>query len=81
MRGSQTGGRDKGPTYPRDDHDRRRSEAGDTLVEILIALTIVGIAATAILLAFATAISGSGNHRNEVTLDTMLRAASEEATV
>ncbi len=80
MRGSQTGGRDKGPTYPRDDHDRRRSEAGDTLVEILIALTIVGIAATAILLAFATAISGSGNHRNEVTLDTMLRAASEEAT-
>ncbi len=62
------------------DEDRRRSEAGDTLVEILIALAIMGIAATAILLAFTTAISGSGDHRSEVTLDSMLRAASEEAT-
>ena len=60
--------------------DRRRSEAGDTLVEILIALTVIGIAATAILLAFATTISGSGAHRNEVNLDTMLRTASAEVT-
>ena len=60
--------------------DRRRSEAGDTLIEILIALAVIGIAATAILLAFATTISGSGQHRNLVTMDTMLRSASAEVT-
>ncbi len=60
--------------------DRRRSEAGDTLIEILIALAVMGIAATAILLAFATTISGSGDHRNAVTLDSMLRTASAEVT-
>ena len=60
--------------------DRRRSEVGDTLVEILIALAVIGIAGTAILLAFATSISGSGEHRNLVTLDTMLRTASAEVT-
>ena len=60
--------------------DRRRSEAGDTLVEILIALTVIGVAGMAILLAFATAISGSGQHRNAVTMDTMLRTAAAEVT-
>ena len=60
--------------------DRRRSEAGDTLVEVLMALVVVGIAATAILLAFATSISGSGTHRNAATLDTMLRTAAAEVT-
>ncbi len=60
--------------------DYRRSEAGDTLVEILIALTVIGVAATAILLAFATAISGSGAHRNVATMDTMLRTAAAEVT-
>ncbi len=60
--------------------DRRRSEAGDTLVEILIALAVIGIAATAILLAFATSISGSGAHRNATTMDTMLRTAAAEVT-
>ena len=60
--------------------DRRRSEAGDTLVEILIALAVIGIASTAILLAFATSISGSGAHRNVTTMDTMLRTAAAEVT-
>ena len=58
--------------------DRRRSEAGDTLVEILIALTVIAVASTAILLAFATSISGSGAHRNVTTMDTMLRTAAVE---
>ena len=58
----------------------RRSEAGDTLIEILIALTVIGVAATAILLAFATTISGSSDHRNFVTMDTMLRTAAAEVT-
>ena len=60
--------------------DRRRSEAGDTLVEILITLAVIGIAATAIMLAFATSISGSGSHRNVATMDTMLRTASAEVS-
>jgi type II secretory pathway pseudopilin PulG len=71
--------RDNGGSVPGAE-DRRRSEAGDTLVEILIALTVLGIAATAILLAFATSISGSGEDRNLVTMDTMLRTASAEVT-
>lgn len=80
MRRSKPVEQSKGPKGPRPSQDRRRSEAGDTLVEILIALSIIGIAATAILLAFATTISGSGAHRNEVTLDTMLRTASTEVS-
>src|SRR5271165_4235402 len=80
MRRSQPEGRREGSPQPSRIKDRPRSEAGDTLVEILIALTVIGIAATAILLAFATTISGSGDHRNEVNLDTMLRTASAEVT-
>ena len=79
MRQSRPEGRREDVLQPSAE-DRRRSEAGDTLVEILIALTVIGIAATAILLAFATSISGSGAHRNEVNLDTMLRTASAEVT-
>ena len=50
------------------------------MIEILISLTVLGTAALAILLAFATSISGSGEHRNVVTFDTMVRTASAEAT-
>ena len=53
---------------------------GDTLVEILITLTVIGIGATAILLAFATSISGSGQERSAATFDTMLRTAAAEVT-
>ncbi|MGO8826430.1 MAG: hypothetical protein ACLQU9_14500, partial [Acidimicrobiales bacterium] len=59
---------------------RRRSEAGDTLIEILITLTVIGIGATAILLAFATSISGSGQERTAASFDTMLRTAAAEVT-
>ena len=57
-----------------------RSEAGDTLVEILIAMVILGISGTAILGAFTTAIAGSGEHRTLATLDTVLRSYAETAT-
>ena len=60
--------------------DRRRSEAGDTLIEILITLTVIGIGATAILLAFATSISGSGQERTAASFDTLLRTAAAEVT-
>ena len=56
------------------------SERGDTLIEILIALLVLGIASVAILLAFATTISGSAEHRSITTVDTVLRSAASEAT-
>jgi hypothetical protein len=59
---------------------RDRSDAGDTLIEVLISITVISIAAVAILLAFATSISGSGVHRQVVNFNTMLHTASAEAT-
>ncbi len=53
-----------------DKHDR-----GDTLVEILVAIVIIGLTCTAILGAFATAIAGSAIHRTASNLDSVLRNA------
>ena len=58
----------------------RFSEAGDTLVEVLLAIVILGLASVAILLAFGTSISGSAEHRNLATADTVLRTAAEVTT-
>jgi hypothetical protein len=71
---------DEDPVAPVPRPDRHRSEAGDTMVEVLIAIAVIAIAATAILAAFATSISGSGAQRTAVTMDTMLRTASAEVT-
>ena len=60
--------------------ESRYSEAGDTLVEVLLAIVILGLAAVAILLAFGTSISGSAEHRNLATADTVLRTAAEVTT-
>ncbi len=56
-----------------------RSEAGDTLVEVLIAIAILGIASVAILFAFATSITGSSEHRTLAAIDVALRSASQDA--
>jgi hypothetical protein len=45
----------------------------------LLAIVVLGLASVAILLAFATTISGSAEHRNLTTMDTVLRTAAEEA--
>ena len=42
----------------------RRSEAGDTLIEVLLALVVLGVASLAILLAFNTSIWGSSDYKN-----------------
>jgi type II secretory pathway pseudopilin PulG len=57
----------------------RRSESGDTLIEVLLAIVILGLASVSILLAFATTISGSAEHRSLTTMDTVLRTAAEDA--
>ncbi|MGO8860838.1 MAG: type II secretion system protein, partial [Acidimicrobiales bacterium] len=56
----------------------RRSESGDTLIEILIAITILGIAGIALLVGFATAITNSSVHRQLATLDASARASTSE---
>ena len=56
-----------------------RDEAGDTLIEILIAIVILGIASVALLVAFAASISASAVHRSIATFDTVLRSATQQA--
>ena len=59
----------------------RRDDAGDTLIEVLVALVVVGLCGLALLLTFTTSITASVEHRNLATLDTVLRSASESATL
>ena len=56
---------------------RRDSDRGDTLVEVLIALVILGLAAVALLVAFATSMSASAEHRNIATYNEVLSTASQ----
>lgn len=58
----------------------RRDEAGDTLIEVLIALAVIGLTAAALLGAFATSISASAEHRRLATIDTVLTGFAETAT-
>jgi type II secretory pathway pseudopilin PulG len=57
-----------------------RSDAGDTLVEILVTLAVIGITVVAILSAFATSISATAEHRDIAAGDTVLRTFAEYAT-
>ena len=57
----------------------RFSEDGDTLVEVLAALVVLGIAAVALLFGFATSITASAEHRNLASLDSSTRIAANEA--
>lgn len=59
---------------PRPEQDR-----GDTLVEVLIAVAIIGITVSALIAALITAITSSGLHRSLTDLDTVLRSNAEEA--
>jgi hypothetical protein len=56
------------------------SEAGDTLIEVLIALLVIGLTAAAILGAFATTISATGEQRSFSGADAFLRSFVETAT-
>ena len=55
-------------------------EAGDTLVEILISLVVIGITVTAILGAFVTTISASAEQRNLAGADAFMRSFVDTAT-
>lgn len=59
---------------------RSRSEAGDTLIEVLLALIVLGLASVALLIAFSTSIAASAEHRKLATYNTVLATASQEVT-
>jgi type II secretory pathway pseudopilin PulG len=59
---------------------RSRSEAGDTLIEVLLALIVLGLASVALLIAFSTSIAASAEHRQLATYNTVLATASQEVT-
>jgi len=58
---------------------RASGQAGDTLVELLIALTIIAIAASALMGMLTEALAASGEHRTLAVLDTILRSYAESA--
>ena len=55
----------------------RRSERGDSLIEVLLALVILGIAGTALLGAFGTGVFSAGLHRQQTDAGAVLASAVE----
>lgn len=55
-------------------------DRGDTLVEVLVAVVIIGLTATAVLGGFATSIASSAEHRQITNIDTALRSYASAAT-
>jgi hypothetical protein len=55
----------------------RSQEAGASLVEVLVAMTVISTAVVAILVALMTGARASGTHRRQVSTDTVLKAYSE----
>jgi hypothetical protein len=58
----------------------REPEAGDTLIEILIALAILTIVGGALVIGLLTSIWASSTYRGLASIDTVLRTAASEAT-
>ena len=58
---------------------RDRSERGDTLIEVLLALLILSFATVALLLAFSTTISASSTHRNVAAANVALESIEQQA--
>jgi type II secretory pathway pseudopilin PulG len=56
------------------------SESGDTLIEVLVALAVIGLTAAALLGSFTTSIMASSEHRQLVTIDAELKSFAEAAT-
>lgn len=59
------------------DGDGRSDEAGDTLVEVLLALIVLSLCGVALITAFGTAISSSATYRRLASVDTVMRSAEE----
>jgi prepilin-type N-terminal cleavage/methylation domain-containing protein len=57
----------------------RRPDRGDTLIEVLLTIVIMGVIFSAFFAAISTSSSASVAHRNFVTADALLRNAAEGA--
>ena len=57
---------------------QRYSESGDTLIEVLLTLIVLGMASVALIIAFSTSISASAEHRKLANYDTVLATATQE---
>jgi type II secretory pathway pseudopilin PulG/protocatechuate 3,4-dioxygenase beta subunit len=55
-------------------------ESGETLVELLVAVVILGLAAVAIVFGLLTAIMGSSEYRGLANIDSVLKTAAADAT-
>jgi type II secretory pathway pseudopilin PulG len=55
----------------------RRNQAGDTLIEIIFAIVIIGVVVSALLAAIVTNENGTTSHRSFVTADHVLRNYAE----
>jgi type II secretory pathway pseudopilin PulG len=56
-----------------------RGERGDTLIEVLMALLVLGLTALALIIAFSTSISATQRHRDIATANIVLGTASQQA--
>jgi hypothetical protein len=61
-------------------HGGRRDERGETLVEILIGVTILGLAVTGLIGGFLAAIMASSTYRSIADADTVVRTAVDSIT-
>jgi prepilin-type N-terminal cleavage/methylation domain-containing protein len=61
------------------DRTERGSDRGDTLIEVLIALMIIGIGVVALMSGLAASVTGSAVHKNLATTDVALKSAAETA--
>jgi type II secretory pathway pseudopilin PulG len=56
---------------------RHRNEVGETLVEIVLTIVIIGLAVAALLAGLGTAASASKSHRDLATADVVMRDYAE----
>ncbi len=67
------------PSSSRDGRRARCSEAGDTLIEVLIAIVIIALTVTALLGALVTALTSSTTEQSLSTVDSVLNAFAQSA--
>lgn len=58
---------------------RGDSERGDTLIELLIALVVLGLASVALITALGTTVNAESDHRDLATFNTILSSSTQQA--